>query len=114
MAVTPAGNADGTVYASFMLSRGSQYYPVVDASFDHGATFTQSSSLIPPDPKTWGDRDFIAVGPDVTIYVTWDTQGMNPDGSANDIGWLSFSASHGAQWSAPIQVPPDRLNVPGE
>jgi hypothetical protein len=36
MAVTPACNADGTVYASFMLSRGSQYYPVVDASFDHG------------------------------------------------------------------------------
>src|SRR5689334_15976365 len=29
---------DGTVYASFMLARGSQYYPVVDASFDHGAT----------------------------------------------------------------------------
>jgi hypothetical protein len=55
-----------------MLSRGGQYYPVVDASFDHGASFTQSSSLIPPDPKNWGDRDFIAVGPDGTVYVTWD------------------------------------------
>jgi hypothetical protein len=44
---------DGTVYAAFMLSRGGQYYPVVDASFDHGARFTQSSSLIPPDPKNW-------------------------------------------------------------
>jgi hypothetical protein len=241
---------DGTVYASFMLSRGGQYYPVVDASFDHGATFTQSSSLIPPDPKNWGDRDFIAVGPDGTVYLTWDygpertsityicasngscafatgdlnvvmqkstdggktwskmsyvspgfpasggdsaplvvepngridvlyqgyqitnttaytmnpaysyftsstdggatwskpvavgaqagtmslsewwidgdigidvagdlyatwdTQGTNPDGSANDIGWLSYSTDHGARWSTPIQAPPDRLNVP--
>jgi hypothetical protein len=60
MAVTPAGNADGTVYASFMLSRGSQYYPVVDASFDHGAAFTQSSSLIPPDPPTRSRTDVVA------------------------------------------------------
>ena len=27
---------------------------------------------MPPDPKNWGDRDFIAVGPDGTVYVTWD------------------------------------------
>lgn len=241
---------NGTVYASFMLARNSQYYPVVDASFDHGATFTQSSSLIPRDPKNWGDRDFIAVAPDGTVYVTWDygpertsisyictkggscafatgdlnvvmqrstdggetwskmsdispgfpasggdsaplvvepdgridvlyqgyqitspitytmnpaysyftssadggatwsppavvgpragtmslaewwidgdiaidtdgnlyatwdTQGTNPDESANDAGWLSYSTDHGAHWSAPIQAPPDRLNVP--
>ena len=246
LAVAP----DGTVYASFMLARNSQYYPVVDASFDHGATFTQSSSLIPPDAKNWGDRDFIAVGPDGTVYVTWDygpertsisyicasngscafatgdlnvvmqkstdggrtwsamshispgfpasggdsaplvaepggridvlyqgyqitntttyamspaysyftsstdggatwskpvavgaqagtmslsewwidgdigidpagnlyatwdTQGTNPDGSPNDTGWLSYSADHGAHWSAPVQATPDQLNVP--
>jgi hypothetical protein len=28
--------------------------------------------LIPPDKKNWGDRDFIAVGPDGSVYVTWD------------------------------------------
>jgi hypothetical protein len=241
---------DGTVYASFMLSRDGQFYPVVDASSDHGVSFTQSSALIPPDPKNWGDRDFIAVGPDGTVYLTWDygpertsitflcsstgscafatgdlnvvlqkstdggktwsrmsdispgfpasggdsaplvveadgrvdvlyqgyqitnattftmnpadsyftsstdggatwstpvavgpqagtmslaewwidgdigidtagnlyatwdTQGTNADGTANDTGWLSFSADHGASWSAPIQVTPDHLNVP--
>jgi hypothetical protein len=241
---------DGTVYASFMVARNDQWYPVVDASFDHGQTFKQSSSLIPPDPKNWGDRDFIAVGPDGTVYVTWDygpnrssltyicasngscgfgtgdlnvvmqkstdggktwsamsdispgfpnsgadsapmviapdgtinvlyqgytvtnpptdnlgtaysyftsstdggatwsapvtvdpqagtmddqewwidgdiardsagnlyatwdTQGTNPDGSANDIGWLSFSVNGGRTWSAPIQTAPDTLNLP--
>jgi hypothetical protein len=63
---------DGTVYASFMIAKGSQWYPVVAASFDHGASFTQVSALVPPDPKNWGDRDFIAVGPDGTLYLTWD------------------------------------------
>src|SRR5580693_1022969 len=35
-------------------------------------SFSQVSSLVPPDRKNWGDRDFIAVGPDGTVYVTWD------------------------------------------
>jgi hypothetical protein len=240
----------GTVYAAFMVGHSSQWYPVVAASFDHGRTFPQVTSLVPPDEKNWGDRDFIAVSPDGTVYLTydygpnrtsvtflcasdgscgystgdvnvvmqkstdggksfgpmshvspgypasggdsapllvepngqidvlfqdypitntttyamapgieeftsssdggstwsppvkvgrrfgtmslsewwidgaiasdsggslyatWDTQGTNPDGSANDIGWLSYSADHGQHWSAPIQAPGDRLNVP--
>ena len=241
---------DGTVYASFMRAKGSQWYPVVAASFDHGMSFRQVSSLVPPDRKNWGDRDFIAVGPDGTVYVTWDygpertsvtsictrggscafatgdlnvvvqkstdhgktwspmshispgfpasggdsapllvepsgridvlyqgykvtntttytlspaysyftsstdggrtwsapvrvgpragtmslaewwidgdigmdsggnlyatwdTQGTSASGSRNDTGWLSFSADHGRHWSAPVQAPADRFNVP--
>jgi hypothetical protein len=68
LAVAP----DGTVYVAFMRAKASQWYPVVAASFNHGASFPQVSSLIPPDQKNWGDRDFIAVGPDGTVYVTWD------------------------------------------
>jgi hypothetical protein len=241
---------DGTVYASFMLAKGGQWYPVVAASFNHGASFSQVSSLVPPDRKNWGDRDFIAAGSGGTVYATWDygpertsltyictkggscafatgdlnvviqkstdhgrtwgpmthispgfpasggdsapllvepsgridvlyqgykvtntstyalapaysyftastdggknwsvpvkvgpragtmslaewwidgdiamdtagnlyatwdTQGTNPAGSADDIGWLSFSTDHGQHWSAPVQAPTDRVNVP--
>jgi hypothetical protein len=63
---------NGTVYATFIVSKGSQYYPVVVASFDHGASFPQVTSDIPPDAKNWGDRPFLAVGPDGTVYLTWD------------------------------------------
>ncbi len=70
-AVTVAAN--GAVYVAFMV--GTQYvcchHPVVAASFDHGRTFSQVSSLLPP-PGNWGDRDFIAAGPHGVLYLTWD------------------------------------------
>ena len=64
--------SDGTVYATFMLTHGAQWYPVVAASFDHGVTFPQVTELVPPDPKNWGDRPFIAAGAGGNVYVTWD------------------------------------------
>ena len=63
---------DGTVYASFMRATATQSYPVVETSFDHGESFKQVMTLTPPDKKNWGDRDFIAVAPDGSVYVTWD------------------------------------------
>ena len=63
---------DGTVYVAFMLTHSAGWYPVVVASFDHGQTFTQETQLVPPSNKNWGDRPFLAVGPDNSVYVTWD------------------------------------------
>jgi hypothetical protein len=246
VAVAPNGN----VYIAFITRSTTQYYPVVVTSLDHGATFSQSVSLLPPNTGNWGDRIFLATGSDGTLYATWDygpdatliktlcakygscsysagdlnivmqkstddgqtfgamtnvspgypsgggiaapmvvepngqidtyymadtvtntvtdtlapgdgrftssvdggdvwsapvnlaaksgkvalgtwwvdgsigadaagylyttwdTQGKNSDGTGKDTGWLSYSKNHGKTWSAPIQVPPDVLNVP--
>ena len=77
----------GTVYAAFMIQRGPYTYPVVEASFDHGVTFPQRSSLVPPVRGNWGDRDFIAAAPDGTLYVTWD---YGPSASA-----VTYICTHG-------------------
>ncbi len=66
----------GEVYAAFMqtgrLDGAPVTFPVVAVSFDHGASFPQVASLVPPKKRNWGDRDFIAVAPDGAVYVTWD------------------------------------------
>ncbi len=63
---------DGTVYAAFMRAKNSQWYPFVAASFDHGKSFAQVSPLVPPDFKNWGDREFLTVAPNGTVYLTYD------------------------------------------
>jgi len=63
---------NGTVYAAFMNSADHRSFPVVAASFDHGQTFPQVSALVPRKRGNWGDRDFITVAPDGTLYLTWD------------------------------------------
>lgn len=74
---------DGTVYAAFMQESARHMFPVVEASVNHGRTFPRVSTLVPRQVDNWGDRDFIAVGPRGTLYLTWD---YGP--SASDIGLL--------------------------
>jgi hypothetical protein len=77
IAVAPGG----TVYVAYMVgppeaARGSTapMRPAVAVSHDHGRSFDRVSLL--PVPTTgkpnWGDREFVAVGPNGTVYVTWD------------------------------------------
>ena len=115
LAVAP----DGAVYAAFMNSTGQHSFPVVDASFDHGRTFPQVRRLVPRQKGNWGDRDFIAVGPTGTVYVTWDYGPSakkvrficSPNGScafaAGDLNAvMQISRDGGKTWSGIIHVSP--------
>jgi BNR/Asp-box repeat len=75
---------DGTVYVSYMAASRvhtphglvGEMRPTVAVSHDHGRSFDSVSKLPVPRPATqrgnWGDREFVAVGPNGTVYVTWD------------------------------------------
>jgi hypothetical protein len=88
-------------------------YPVVDESFDHGATFPQVAKLIPSAPNNWGDRDYIAVGRNGAVYLTWDygpsrnliglrcaKGGSCSFGSGDLDGVVQVSSDGGRTWSA--------------
>lgn len=80
-------------------------------STDGGATWTPPVAVGPGagtmNTGEWWIDGSEALGPDGTLYATWDTQGPN-----SDTGWLSYSQDHGATWSTPVQAPADTLNVP--
>jgi hypothetical protein len=85
---------DGTVYAGFMKQTADHMFPVVAVSSDHGQTFPRVTEVVPSTLGNWGDRDFLAVGPTGTLYLTWD---YGPSVSkiklaCSKIGSCSFSA----------------------
>ncbi len=110
---------DGTVYVAFMLNEAGYTFPVVAASFDQGRSFPQIASLIPPVRKNWGDRDFIAVAPDGTVYLTWDygpkasvvtyicSQGGSCAFATGDLNVvIQTSTDHGRRWGPIVTVSP--------
>lgn len=120
---------DGTVYVSYMAgytdgSGRSESVPAVAVSVDHGKTFARGSTLpLPASDSTggnFGDRDFIAVGPDGTVYVTWDygppgdeVQKVQGKGGSEYFAAGEFNAvvqkssDRGATWTQPVSVSPD-------
>jgi hypothetical protein len=115
---TIAVGPSGTVYAAFMVRDHTSYYPVVDISTDHGATF-RVSKIPAPRRGDLGDRPFIAVGPRGQIYVTWDYApnsgevrvhcfaGGSCAYTAGDLNAvISTSTDGGRTWSGPVPVAP--------
>ena len=115
VAVAPSG----VVYAAFMTGNSLHTFPMVTASFDHGQTFPQVTPVIPRQRGNWGDRDFIAVGPDGTLYLTWDygpsakavkficTSGGSCAFLAGDLNVvIQKSTDGGKHWSPMVHVSP--------
>ncbi|MFL5942072.1 MAG: sialidase family protein [Gaiellaceae bacterium] len=72
---------NGTVYVAYMIGppeagagSSAPMRPAVAVSHDHGRSFDRVSLLpVPASAKpNWGDREFIAVGRNGALYVTWD------------------------------------------
>jgi hypothetical protein len=115
MVIEPSGRID-VLYQGFHITDTTTYamdpaYSYFTASSDGGTHWSTPVKLGPGNgtmslAEWWIDGD-IGIDSAGDLYAVWDTQGAN-----NDIGWLAYSTDHGATWSAPVQVPPDHLNVP--
>jgi hypothetical protein len=128
-AIAVAG--DGTIYASYMMfsvvqsSAGQvgEMRPAVAVSHNHGHSFGSVSRLPVPTPQTkrgnWGDREFIAVGADDVVYVTWDygpradqvkevcLRGGSCAYAAGDFNAvIQKSSDGGATWTMPASISP--------
>lgn len=116
-------SSTGIVYAAFMYANWSSNpagSPYVAVSFDHGASFAYTNPVLVPKKHTFSDREFIAVAPDGTVYVTWNyapkaqriTFLCSPTGSCSyatgDFNLLiTVSHDEGKTWSTPTVVTPN-------
>ncbi|MCI4331895.1 MAG: exo-alpha-sialidase, partial [Thermoplasmata archaeon] len=114
---------NGTVYVAYMVNRSQGDAPVVAWSYDHGASFAGDAYAFRPSGTEFSDRDFLAVAPNGTLYLSWD---YSPDTSLDQIGCSSsgscyflagdynilvvHSSDGGANWSNPVPVDPEYPN----
>jgi BNR/Asp-box repeat len=119
LVVEPGGRID-VLYQGYHITNDTTYtmkpaHSYFTSSADGGATWSAPVAVGPQGgtmslSEWWIDGD-IGIDAAGNLYATWDTQ-VTTSGHRHDIGWLSYSADHGAHWSAPRQAPPDRRNVP--
>jgi hypothetical protein len=110
---------NGAVYVAFMKATANHMFPIVDVSFDHGRTFPQVEDLVPATAGNWGDRDFLAIGPTGTAYLTWDygpsasevklicSKGGSCSFTAGDLNIVVQTSTDGGRtWSPIVHVSP--------
>jgi hypothetical protein len=111
--VQPNGVVDALIWGhqldpgTFAVHPGHEYFT---SSADGGKTWSPAAEVganagsiaIP----TWWIDGNLSTDRAGNLYATWDTQT-----SSGDIGWLSYSTSHGRTWSAPIRVTADQDNA---
>lgn len=111
---------NGTVFVAYMTNQGSGDTPMVAWSTDHGASFAGDAAVFTPTGQDFSDRDFVAVAPNGTVYLTWD---YSPNASIDQIACppgascyftagdynavLSWSSDGGRHWSSPVAVDPE-------
>ncbi len=107
---------DGTVYVSYMVITHHSEHPAVAASTDHGVSFTRVSQVMPQAQAkvSFGDRDFIAVAPDGTVYLTWiyghDLMKVL-SGRGHAYVFIQKSGDGGKTWSSMTPVSPGPLEA---
>jgi len=83
---------------------------VVSKSTDKGDTWTTSFVIEDDDPSVFHDKEWIAVGPDGAVYVTWARFTFQPKGKTGlgnyEASPIVFSKSTdgGATWSEPALI----------
>jgi hypothetical protein len=122
---------EGALYVAFMLDAMvktpngpmREMTPVVAVSHDHGKSFSRVTSLPVPTPTkppgNWGDREFVAVARDGTVYVTWDygpradqvkviclKSGSCVYGAGDFNAVIQKSTDGGATWTMPTAISP--------
>ena len=117
-------SSNGTLVLSYMMGLLSEApdggVPYVAVSFDHGASFAYERPVFPSVPTEFSDRDFVAIAPNGTLYVTWDyapnaslvtilcaASGSCYYGTGDFNAVCAFSSNLGHTWSTPVAIDPE-------
>ncbi len=113
---------NGTLYVAFMVGSPGDA-PVVAWSFDGGASFAGYAYAFTPASTEFSDRDFLAVAPNGSLFLTWD---YSPNASLDTIGCAYGGSCYftngdynivcvrsddgGRTWTTPVPVDPEYPN----